>query len=109
VNVRRLFIYVEESIKANTGWVVFEPNTPALWTRVRISITGFLDTMYRSGMLSGSTPEESYFVEIEPSTMTNDDISKGRFICNIGIAPSRPAEFVIFKVTQFTAEAGAES
>lgn len=109
VNVRRLFIYVEESIKANTGWVVFEPNTPALWTRVRISITGFLDTMYRSGMLSGSTPEESYFVEIGPSTMTNDDISKGRFICNIGIAPSRPAEFVIFKVTQFTAEAGAES
>lgn len=108
VNVRRLFIYVEESIKANTGWVVFEPNTPTLWTRVRISIAGFLDTMYRSGMLSGNTPEESYFVEIGPSTMTNEDIANGRLICNIGIAPSRPAEFVIFKVTQFTAEAGAE-
>lgn len=108
VNVRRLFIYVEESIKANTGWVVFEPNTPTLWTRVRISIAGFLDTMYRSGMLSGNTPEESYFVEIGPSTMTSEDIANGRLICNIGIAPSRPAEFVIFKVTQFTAEAGAE-
>lgn len=108
VNVRRLFIYVEESIKANTGWVVFEPNTPTLWTRVRISIAGFLDTLYRSGMLSGSTPEESYFVEIGPSTMTNEDIANGRLICNIGIAPSRPAEFVIFKVTQFTSEAGAE-
>lgn len=107
VNVRRLFIYVEESIKANTGWVVFEPNTPALWTRVNISISGFLDTMWRSGMLAGATAEESYFVEIGPSTMTEDDIANGRLICNIGIAPSRPAEFVIFRVTQFTA--GAES
>jgi hypothetical protein len=57
-------------------------------------------------MLAGSTPEESYFVEIGPSTMTQDDIQNGRLICNVGIAPSRPAEFVIFRVTQFTAEAG---
>ena len=57
-------------------------------------------------MLAGATPEESYFVEIGPSTMTKDDIANGRLICNIGIAPSRPAEFVIFRVTQFTAEAG---
>ncbi|MCM1257757.1 MAG: phage tail sheath subtilisin-like domain-containing protein [Roseburia sp.] len=107
VNVRRLFIFVEESIKANTGWVVFEPNTPALWTRVNISISGFLDTLWRSGMLSGATAEESYFVEIGSSTMTEDDIANGRLICNIGIAPSRPAEFVIFRVTQYTA--GAEN
>lgn len=107
VNVRRLFIYVEESIKANTNWVVFEPNDASLWTRVSITINAFLDTLWRSGMLAGSTPEESFFVEIGPSTMTNDDILNGRLICNIGIAPSRPAEFVIFRVTQFTAEAGA--
>jgi hypothetical protein len=106
VNVRRLFIYVEESIKANTNWVVFEPNDNTLWTRVNITISAFLDTLWRSGMLAGASPEESYFVEIGPSTMTQDDIRNGRLICNVGIAPSRPAEFVIFRVTQFTAEAG---
>jgi hypothetical protein len=106
VNVRRLFIYVEESIKANTNWVVFEPNDNTLWTRVNITISAFLETLWRSGMLAGASPDESYFVEIGPSTMTQDDIRNGRLICNIGIAPSRPAEFVIFRVTQFTAEAG---
>lgn len=109
VNVRRLFIYVEESIKANTNWVVFEPNDVTLWSRVRITIGAFLDTLWRSGMLAGATPEESYFVEIGTSTMTGDDIKNGRLICNLGIAPSRPAEFVIFRITQFTAEAGGEA
>lgn len=106
VNVRRLFIYVEESIKANTNWVVFEPNDVALWQRVQMTITSFLDNMWRSGMLAGSSAGEAYFVEIGPSTMSRDDIANGRLICNIGIAPSRPAEFVIFRVTQYTAEAG---
>lgn len=106
VNVRRLFIYVEESIKANTNWVVFEPNDTALWQRVSLTISSFLDSMWRTGMLAGSTPSEGYFVEIGPSTMTRDDIMNGRLICNIGIAPSRPAEFVIFRVTQHTAESG---
>ena len=108
VNVRRLFIYVEESIKANTNWVVFEPNDATLWHRVELSITGFLDGLWRNGMLAGDSPATSYFVEIGPSTMSKDDITNGRLICNIGIAPSRPAEFVIFRVTQFTAEAGGE-
>lgn len=107
VNVRRLFIFVEESIRVNTNWVVFEPNDTTLWTRVNITISAFLDTLWRSGMLAGATPEESYFVEIGASTMTQDDINNGRLICNVGIAPSRPAEFVIFRVTQFTAEAGS--
>ena len=107
VNVRRLFIYVEESIRANTGWVVFEPNDASLWTRVRLTVSGFLETLWRSGMLAGAAPEESFFVEIGPSTMTEDDIRNGRLICNIGIAPSRPAEFVIFRVTQFTSEAAS--
>ena len=105
VNVRRLFIYVEESIKANTNWVVFEPNDNALWQRVLMSVSSFLDGMWRSGMLSGASPQEAYFVEIGPTTMSRDDIMNGRLICNIGIAPSRPAEFVIFRVTQHTAEA----
>ena len=106
VNVRRLFIFVEESIKANTNWVVFEPNDPTLWQRVNLTISNFLDGLWRNGMLAGETAAESYFVEIGPSTMTKDDIMNGRLICNIGIAPSRPAEFVIFRVTQHTSEAG---
>ena len=105
VNVRRLFIFVEESIKQNTNWVVFEPNDTTLWQRVDLTISNFLDGLWRNGMLSGDSPASAYFVEIGPNTMTRDDIMNGRLICNIGIAPSRPAEFVIFRVTQFTAEA----
>ena len=108
VNVRRLFIFVEESIKANTNWVVFEPNDATLWQRVSLTITGFLDGLWRNGMLAGDSPSSSYFVEIGPETMSRDDIMNGRLICNIGIAPSRPAEFVIFRITQHTAEAGGE-
>jgi len=106
VNVRRLFIFVEESIKANTNWVVFEPNDATLWQRVALTVSSFLDGLWRNGMLAGGSSSESYFVEIGPSTMSRDDIMNGRLICNIGIAPSRPAEFVIFRVTQHTAEAG---
>ncbi len=108
VNVRRLFIYVEQSIKNNTNWVVFEPNNSSLWGRVQMTVSSFLETMFRSGMLAGDTPSEAFFVNIGPSTMSQDDIMNGRLICEIGIAPSRPAEFVIFRVTQFTAETGGE-
>ena len=97
---------MEESIKANTNWVVFEPNDATLWQRVELSISGFLDGLWRNGMLAGDSPATSYFVEVGPQTMTRDDINNGRLICNIGIAPSKPAEFVIFRLTQFTAEAG---
>lgn len=106
INVRRLFIYVEESIKANTNWVVFEPNDVTLWSRVNLTVSTFLDNLWRNGMLAGASPSEGFFVEIGSSTMTKDDIMNGRLICNIGIAPIRPAEFVIFRVSQLTAEAG---
>ncbi|MBR1629777.1 MAG: phage tail sheath family protein [Lachnospiraceae bacterium] len=110
VNVRRLFIYVMESIKASTNWVVFEPNDNTLWQRVSLTISAFLEGMWRTGMLSGASPSEAFFVEIGPGvTMTMDDIRAGRLICNIGIAPSRPAEFVIFRLTQHTSDgAGGE-
>lgn len=85
--------------------MVFEPNDSTLWNRVRLSISSFLETMWRNGMLAGDSADSSYFVEIGPSTMTQDDIQNGRLICNIGIAPSRPAEFIIFRVTQNTASA----
>lgn len=104
INVRRLFIFVEESLKANTNWVVFEPNSEALWGRVQRTIELFLSSMWRSGALAGTSPGEAFFVNIGRSTMTQDDIDNGRLICNIGIAPVKPAEFVIFRITQHTVE-----
>ena len=104
LNVRRLFIYVEESIKANTNWVVFEPNSEVLWARVTRTISTFLATCWRDGALAGSSPDQAFFVECGPTTMTQDDIDNGRLICQIGIAPVKPAEFVIFRITQKTAE-----
>ena len=105
VNVRRLFIFLEESIRANTGWVVFEPNDEGLWSRVRGTISLFLETQRRIGALAGSTPEQAYYVEVGHNTMTQDDILNGRLICEIGVAPVRPAEFVIFRITQITQSA----
>ncbi len=103
INVRRLFIYLEESIKANTNWVVFEPNDANLWSRVRRTIEIFLEGVWRTGALVGS-PGDAFFVDIGPNTMTKDDIDNGRMICVIGVAPVKPAEFVIFRITQKTGE-----
>jgi uncharacterized protein len=104
INVRRLFIYVEESIDEGTQWVVFEPNDEPLWARVRQSVTNFLTTVWRSGALQGLKPEEAFFVKCDYTTMTQDDIDNGRLICVIGIAPVKPAEFVIFRIQQKTLE-----
>jgi phage tail sheath protein FI len=102
INVRRLFIYVEASIDYGTQWVVFEPNDQTLWARVRQTIGDFLDTTWRSGALQGATASQAYFVKCDMTTMTQDDIDNGRLICVIGIAPVKPAEFVIFRIQQFT-------
>ncbi len=105
INVRRLFIFVEESIDEGTQWVVFEPNDEPLWARVRATISNFLLTVWRSGALEGSKPEEAFFVKCDLTTMTQADIDNGRLICVIGIAPVKPAEFVIFRIQQKTREA----
>lgn len=105
VNVRRLFLFIEESIDEATQWVVFEPNTEATWARVRRSITNFLIRVWRNGALMGTTEEEAFFVKCDRTTMTQDDIDNGRLICYIGVAPAKPAEFVIFRFSQKTAEA----
>lgn len=105
VNVRRLFIFLEESIRANTGWVVFEPNDESLWSRVKETISLFLETQRRNGALMGATPEEAYYVNVGTGTMTQDDILNGRLICEIGVAPVRPTEFVTFRITQITQSA----
>jgi phage tail sheath protein FI len=105
VSVRRLFIFLERSIYEGTQWVVFEPNDERLWARVIDTIRLFLRTQWRQGALMGLTEEEAFFITCDRSTMTQDDILNGRLICEIGIAPVRPAEFVIFRIFQNTAEA----
>ena len=105
VSVRRLFIFLENSIYVNTQWVVFEPNDDKLWERVKDTIRLFLRTQWRNGALMGRTEEEAFTITCDRSTMTQDDILNGRLICEIGIAPVRPAEFVIFRIFQHTAEA----
>jgi hypothetical protein len=103
VNVRRLFIFLEHSIDRGTQWVVFEPNTESLWQRVVETIESFLFGVWKSGALMGTKPEEAYFVRCDRTTMTQDDIDNGRLVCLIGVAPAYPAEFVIFRIGQFTA------
>ena len=102
VNVRRLFIYVEESIEEATQWVVFEPNDEPLWARVRRSVSDFLTRLWMDGMLQGRSKEEAYFVRCDRTTMTQADIDNGKLIMLIGIAPVKPAEFVIFRIGQWT-------
>jgi uncharacterized protein len=102
INVRRLFIFVEESIDEGTQWVVFEPNDEPLWARVRATITNFLISVWRSGALQGAKPDDAFFVKCDRTTMTQDDIDNGRLICLVGIAPVKPAEFVIVRIQQKT-------
>ena len=103
VNVRRYFIFLEHSIYEGTQWVVFEPNGEALWEAVRRTITDFLLKNWQSGALLGTKPEEAFFVKCDRTTMTQDDINNGRLIAVIGVAPLRPAEFVIIRIGLWTA------
>jgi phage tail sheath protein FI len=104
VNVRRLFIYLEHSIDHSTQWAVFEPNGPRLWANVRQTIEDFLLNEWKNGALLGAKPAEAYFVRCDRTTMTQNDLDNGRLICLIGVAPVRPAEFVIFRIGQWTAD-----
>ncbi|KAA3664737.1 MAG: hypothetical protein DWQ04_04205 [Chloroflexi bacterium] len=104
VNLRRYFAYLERSIELGTQWVVFENNDHRLWAKVRRTVEDFLYNEWKSGHLFGEKPEEAYFVRCDLSTMTQNDLDNGRLVCLIGVAPVRPAEFVIFRIGQWTAE-----
>jgi phage tail sheath protein FI len=104
VNLRRYFAYVERSIEKGTQWAVFEPNGDRLWANVRRTIEDFLLNEWQNGALLGDRPEKSYFVKCDRSTMSQNDLDNGRLICQIGIAPLRPAEFIIFRIGQWTAD-----
>lgn len=107
VNIRRYFNYLERSIDQGTQWVVFEPNGERLWANVRETVASFLYNEWVSGALLGATPKEAFFVRCDRSTMTQNDLDNGRLICLIGVAAIKPAEFVIFRIGQTTADSRA--
>ena len=102
LNVRRLFNYLEESILNGTQWVVFEPNDDALWARIRRTISAFLVNEWRKGALFGLTPDEAFYVKCDRETNPAEGIDAGQVVCEIGVAPVKPAEFVIFRLCQFS-------
>jgi phage tail sheath protein FI len=104
VNLRRYFAYLEHSIDKGTQWAVFEPNGELLWANVRRSIEDFLLNEFQMGALLGTKPEQAYFVRCDRSTMTQNDLDNGRLVALIGVAALRPAEFVIFRIGQWTAD-----
>jgi uncharacterized protein len=104
VNLRRYFAYLERSIDKGTQWAVFEPNGEKLWANVRRTIEDFLLNEWQNGALLGEKPEKAYFVKCDRSTMTQNDLDNGRLVCQVGVAPLRPAEFVIFRIGQWTAD-----
>jgi uncharacterized protein len=100
INVRRLFNYVEGSILEGTHWVVFEPNDMDLWGRIRRTINAFLYRVWLDGALFGATPEQAFYVKCDEETNPQEVIEAGQVVCEIGIAPVKPAEFVVFRLAQ---------
>ena len=106
INIRRYLLYLERSLDEGTRWAVFEPNGESLWATVRQAATDFLDAQWREGSLMGRRPDDAYFVRCDRTTMTQDDLDHGRLVAVVGVAPVRPAEFVIVRIGQWTADAG---
>jgi phage tail sheath protein FI len=100
VKMHRLLIYLEQSITKGTAWSAFELNNEATWTKVKSAIENFLTQTWKAGMILGTTLQEAYFVKCDRSTMTQNDIDNGRLIVLIGVAPVKPAEFIIFRIAQ---------
>ncbi len=103
VSLRRYLAYLEHSLDDGTRWAVFEPNGEVLWARVRTSVTDLLTAEWRSGKLQGTTREQAFFVRCDQTTMTQNDLDNGRLNIVIGVAPVKPAEFVIINIGQWTA------
>lgn len=104
VPVRRLLLFLERSLERGTQWVVFEPNAEPTWTALRAQVEAFLHERWQAGAFVGATPREAFFVRCDRSTMTRNDLDNGRLVCLVGVAPLRPAEFVIFRIGQWTAD-----
>jgi phage tail sheath protein FI len=104
VPVRRFAIFLEASLGKGLAWAVFEPNGEPLWARVRASVEAFLVQLWRVGAFPANKPQEAFFVNCDRTTMTQADLDNGRLVCEVGVAPTRPAEFVIFRIGQWTAD-----
>jgi phage tail sheath protein FI len=104
IPVRRLVLYIEESLYRGTQWVVFEPNDEPLWSQIRLNVGSFMHTLFRQGAFQGKSPNEAYFVKCDKETTTQDDINKGIVNIVVGFAPLKPAEFVVIKIQQMAGQ-----
>ena len=104
VPVRRLALFLEESLYRGTQWVVFEPNDEPLWAQIRLNIGAFMQTLFRQGAFQGASPREAYFVKCDRETTTQNDIDSGVVNIMVGFAPLKPAEFVIVKIQQMAGQ-----
>ena len=107
VNVRRLFLFLRDSINAGVQWTVFEPNDAALWGKLRRNLTAFLTNVWRSGALFGATPQDAFYVRCDETLNTADVRATGQVVVEIGVAVVNPAEFVIFRISQWAGPAAA--
>ena len=105
VPVRRMALFLEQTLLRNLGWVVFEPNDEPLWTAIRISVESFMLSLFRQGAFEGSTPSRAFIVQCDHSTTTDDDIAQGRVNIIVGFRPLKPAEFVVIKIAQLAGQA----
>jgi phage tail sheath protein FI len=104
VPVRRVALFIEESLYRGTQWVVFEPNDEPLWAQIRLNIGAFMQNLFRQGAFQGKTPREAYFVKCDKETTTQNDINLGIVNILVGFAPLKPAEFVIIKIQQMAGQ-----
>jgi uncharacterized protein len=105
VPVRRMALFIEQTLLRNLGWVVFEPNDEPLWTAIRISVESFMLSLFRQQAFQGSTPSRAFAVQCDHSTTTDDDIAQGRVNIIVGFCPLKPAEFVVIKIAQLAGQA----
>ena len=107
VPVRRIALFIEESLLRGTQWVVFEPNDEPLWAQIRLNVGAFMQNLFRQGAFQGSTPREAYLVKCDSETTTQNDINLGVVNILVGFAPLKPAEFVIIRLQQLAGQVEA--
>jgi len=107
VPVRRLALFLEESVYRGTQWVVFEPNDEPLWAQIRLNVGAFMQSLFRQGAFQGTTPREAYFVKCDKETTTQNDVNLGIVNILVGFAPLKPAEFVIIRIQRTAGQVAA--
>jgi hypothetical protein len=106
LNIRRLALYIEESLYRGTQWAVFQGNDEPLWAQLRLNVTTFMQALFRQGAFQGTSPGQAYFVKCDSETTTENDRNLGRVNIVVGFAPLKPAEFVVIQIQQMAGQAG---